>query len=160
MKNLNGALCRFHEKSNLNQNIVELEDVKNYLCDNDGCTYLVVKKMDGIFVTVYKTRNLRLVKDSLCVDEENQPEIFIDCDRLEKTNYGFYNEWFDEGTTYETFIYNIKLNSNLKLGIDEIDKSINTLKDMLANLQNSKSFLFLEWLDRVEREMDWRNVVT
>lgn len=132
---------------------MNLEDVRKYLNENDGCTYLVVKKMDGIFVTVYKTRNLRIVSNSLCVDEENQPEIFIDCDRIEKTDYGFYDEWFDEGTSYETFIYNIKLNSNLKLGIHEIDKSIKTLKDMLTSLQNSKSFLFLEWLDREEREI-------
>lgn len=131
---------------------MEIEEVKKYLRDNDGCTYLVVKKMDGIFVTVYKTRNLRIVSDSLCVDEENQPEIFIDCDRLEKTDYGFCNVWFDEGTSYETFIYNIKLNSNLNLGIHEIDKSIKDLKEMLTDLQHSRSFLFLEWLDREERE--------
>ena len=131
---------------------MELEEVKKYLRDNDDCTYLVVKKMDGIFVTVYKTRNLRIVSDSLCVDEENQPEIFIDCDRIEKTDYGFYDVWFDEGTSYETFIYNIKSNSNLNLGIREIDKSIKELKDMLTKLQNEKSFLFLEWLDREERE--------
>jgi len=31
---------------------------------------------------------------------------------------------------------------------------------MLANLQHSRSFLYLEWLDREEREMDWRDVVT
>lgn len=139
---------------------MELEQVRNYLNENDGCTYLVVKKMDNIFVTVYKTRNLRLVKNSLCVDEENQPEIFIDCDQIEKTDYGFYNEWFDEGTTYETFIYNIKSNSNLDSGIHEIDKSIKILKDMLANLQHSRSFLYLEWLDREEREIDWSGVVS
>lgn len=131
---------------------MNLEEVKKYLNENDECTYLVVKKMDGIFVTVYKTRNLRLVEDSLCVYEENQPEVFIDYDRIEKTDYGFYNQWFDEGTSFETFIYNIKSNSNLKSGINEIDKSIKTLKDMLTNLQNSRSFLFLEWLDREERE--------
>lgn len=133
---------------------MELEDVKKYLNENDGCTYLVVKKIDDIFVAVYKTRNLRLVEDSLCVDGENQPEVFIACDRLERTDYGFYNEWSDEGTTYETFIYNIKSNSNLKLGISEIDKSIKALKEMLTNLQYSRSFLFHEWLDREEREMD------
>ena len=132
---------------------MELEDVKKYLNENDGCTYLVVKKIDDIFVAVYKTRNLRLVEDSLCVDGENQPEVFIACDRLERTDYGFYNEWSDEGTTYETFIYNIKSNSNLKLGISEIDKSIKALKEMLTNLQYSRSFLFHEWLDREEREM-------
>lgn len=130
---------------------MELEQVKKYLNENDGCTYLVVKKMDDIFVTVYKTRNLHVVKDSLCVDEENQPEIFIDCDQIEKTDYGFHNEWIDEGTSYETFIYNIKSNSNLNLGIHEIDKTIKTLKEMLADLQHSRSFLFLEWLDRNER---------
>lgn len=138
---------------------MELEEVKKYLRDNDECTYLVVKKIDGIFVTVYKTRNLRIVADSLCIDEENQPEVFIACDRLERTDYGFYNEWFDEGTTYETFIYNIKLNSNLNLGIREIDNSIKDLKEMLTNLQYSRSFLFHEWLDREERETDWRNVI-
>lgn len=137
---------------------MEIEEVKKYLNENDGCTYLVVKKIDDIFVTVYKTRNLRLVEDSLCVDEENHPEVFIACDRLERTDYGFYNEWSDEGTTYETFIYNIKSNSNLELGIREIDKSIKILKDMLADLQHSKSFLFLEWLDRAERETNWRDV--
>lgn len=130
---------------------MELEQVKKYLNENDGCTYLVVKKMDDIFVTVYKTRNLRLVKDSLCVDEENQPEIFIDCDQIEKTDYGFHYVWFEEGTSYETFIYNIKSNSNLNLGIHEIDKTIKALKEMLADLQHSRSFLFLEWLDRNER---------
>ena len=130
---------------------MELEQVKKYLNENDGCTYLVVKKIDDIFVTVYKTRNLRLVEDSLCVDEENQPDVFIACDRLEKTDYGFHNKWFDEGTTYEIFIYNIKSNSNLNLGIHEIDKTIKTLKEMLADLQHSRSFLFLEWLDRNER---------
>jgi hypothetical protein len=137
-----------------------LEDVKKYLNENDGCTYLVVKKMDGIFVTVYKTRNLRIVSDSLCIDEENQPEIFIDCDRIEKTDYGFRDVLFDEGTKYETFIYNIKLNSNLNLGIREIDKSIKDLKEMLTDLQHSRSLLFLEWLDREEREIDWRNVIS
>ena len=130
---------------------MEIEEVKKYLRDNDGCTYLVVKKMDDIFVTVYKTRNLRLDEGLLCVDEENQPKIFIACDRLERTDYGFYNEWVDEGTTYETFIYNIKSNSNLNLGIREIDKSIKDLKEMLTDLQHSRSFLFLEWLDREER---------
>lgn len=130
---------------------MEIEEVKKYLRDNDGCTYLVVKKMDGIFVTVYKTRNLRIVSDSLCIDEENQPEFFIDCDQLEKTDYGFCNVWFDDGTSYETFIYNIELNSNLNLGIREIDKSIKDLKEMLTDLQHSRSFLFLEWLDREER---------
>lgn len=139
---------------------MNLEEVRKYLKENDGCTYLIVKKIDDIFVTVYKTRNLRLVEDSLCVDEENQPEVFIACDKLERTDYGFYHAWSDEGTIYETFIYNIKLNSNLKLGIHEIDKSIKILKDILADLQHSKSFLFLEWLDREEREMDWRNVVS
>lgn len=132
---------------------MNLEDVKKYLNENDGCTYLVVKKMDGIFVTVYKTRNLRIVEDSLCIDEENQSNVSIPCDRLERTDYGFYIEWFDEGTTYETFIYNIKLTSNLNLGIREIDKSIKELKDMLTKLQNERSFLFLEWLDRREREL-------
>ena len=138
---------------------MEIEEVKNYLNENDGCTYLIVKKIDDIFVTVYKTRNLRIVEDSLCIDEENQPGVFITCDRLYRTDYGFHNEWFDDGTTYETFIYNIKSNSNLELGIHEIDKSIKILKDMLANLLHSRSFLYLEWLDRHEREMDWRNVV-
>ena len=137
-----------------------LEEIKKYLNENDGCTYLVVKKIDGIFVTVYKTRNLRLVEGSLCVDEENQPEVFIACNRLERTDYGFRSEWSDEGTTYETFIYNIKLNSNLSLGIDEIGKSIKELKDMLNKLQNERQFLLLEWLDRNEREMDWGSVVT
>ena len=137
-----------------------LEDVRKYLNENDGCTHLVVKKRDGIFVTVYKTRNLRLVGDSLCINEENHPEVFIACDRLERTVYGFRNEWFDEGTTYETFIYNIKSNSNLHSGIHEIDKSIKELKDMLNKLQNERQFLLLEWLDRNEREIDWRNAVT
>ena len=139
---------------------MEIEEVRKYLNENDGCTYLIVKKIDDIFVTVYKTRNLRLVEDSLCIDEENQPEVFIACDRLDRTDYGFYNEWSDEGTTYETFVYNIKSNANLDLGIHEIDKSIKTLRDMLTNLQNSRSFLFLEWLDREEREMDWRGIVS
>lgn len=139
---------------------MNLEEVKKYLNENDGCTYLIVQKIDSIFVTVYKTRNLRLVEDSLCVDEENHPEVFIACDRLDRTDYGFYNEWFDEGTTHETFIYNIKLNSNLSLGIDEIGKSIKELKDMLNKLQNERQFLFLEWLDRQEREIDWRDVVS
>lgn len=137
-----------------------LEEVKKYLNENDGCTHLIVKKIDGIFVTVYKTRNLRLVEDSLCINEENQPEVFIACDRLERTDYGFRNEWSEEGTTYETFIYNIKSNSNLELGIHEIDKSIKELKDMLSRLQNDRSFLFFEWLDRHERETDWGSVVT
>ncbi len=132
---------------------MNLEEVKNYLNENGECTYLVVQKIDSIFVTVYKTRNLRLVEDSLCIDEENYPKVFIACDRIEKTDYGFYHEWIDEGTSYVTFIYNIKSNSNLNLGIHEIDKSINTLKDMLTSLQNSRSFLFLEWLDREEREI-------
>jgi hypothetical protein len=131
---------------------MELEEVKNYLNENYGCTYLVVKKRNGIFVTVYKTRNIRLAENSLCINEENQPKVFIACDQLERTDYGFYNQWSDEGTSYETFIYNIKSNSNLDLGIHEIDKSIKTLKDMLTNLQNSRSLLFLEWLDREERE--------
>ena len=139
---------------------MELEEVKKYLQKNDGCTYLIVKKMDGVFVTVYKTRNLRIVSDSLCVEEENQPEIFIACDRLEKTDYGFYNKWFDEGTSFETFIYNIKKNRNLHLGIKEIDKSIKDLKEMLTSLQNSRSFLYLEWLDKSEREMALGNVVS
>lgn len=139
---------------------MNLEEVKNYLNENDGCTHLIVKKMDGIFVTVYKTRNLHLVGDSLCIDEENQPEIFIACDRLERTDYGFKNEWVDEGTSYETFIYNIKSNSNLESGIHEIDKSIKELKDMLSRLQNDRSFLFFEYLDRHKREMDWGSVVT
>ena len=138
---------------------MELEDVKKYLNENDGCTYLVVQKIDSIFVTVYKTRNLRLVEDSLCIDEENYPKVFIACDRLERTDYGFYNEWFDDSTTHETFIYNIKSNSNLDSGIHEIDKSINEIKDMLAKLQNEKRFLFLEWLDRAERETDWRKII-
>lgn len=133
---------------------MNLEEVKKYLSENYQCTYLVVKKVDDIFVTVYKTRTLRLVGDSLCINRENKPDVFIACDRLERTDYGFYNEWFDEGTTHETFIYNIKLNPNLKLGIREIDKSIKALEDMLINLQNSRSFLFLEWLDRAERDMD------
>lgn len=134
-----------------------MEEVKKYLDENDGCTHLIVRKMDGIFVTVYKTRNLRLVGDSLCIDEENHPEVFIACDQLMRTDYGFRNEWFDEGTSYETFIYNIKSNSNLDLGIHEIDKSIKELKDMLSRLQNERSFLFLEWLDREEKEneIDW-----
>lgn len=139
---------------------MELEEVKNYLNENYGCTYLVVKKKNGIFVTVYKTRNIRLAENSLCINEENQPKVFIACDQLERTDYGFYNQWSDEGITYKTFIYNIKSNSNLDLGIHEIDKSIKTLKDMLTNLQNSRSFLFFEWLDRHEREMDWRDVVS
>lgn len=137
---------------------MELEELRNYLNENDGCTHLVVKKMDDIFVTVYKTRNLRLVEDSLCIDGENQPEVFIACDRLERTDYGFYNEWSDDGTTYKTFIYNIKFNSNLNSGIHEIDKSIKELKDMLTKLQNERQFLFLEWLDREEKETDWRDV--
>lgn len=139
---------------------MEIEEVRKYLNENDGCTYLVVKKIDDIFVTVYKTRNLRIVEDSLRIDEENQPGVFIACDRLDRTDYGFHNEWFDEGTTYETFIYNIKFNSNLDSGIHEIDKSIKIIKDMLANLLHSRSFLFLEWLDREEREMDWRGIVS
>jgi hypothetical protein len=139
---------------------MELEEVKNYLNENYGCTYLVVKKMDGIFVTVYKTRNLRVAENSLCIDEENQPEIFIDCDRIEKTDYGFYDVWYDEGTSYETFIYNIKSNSNLDLGIHEIDKSIKTLKKILTDLQYSRSLLFLEWLDREERDIDYRNAIS
>lgn len=138
---------------------MNLEEVKKYLNENDRCTYLVVKKTDDIFVTVYKTRNLCLVEDSLCVDGENQPEVFIACDRLERTDYGFYNEWSSDGTTYKTFIYNIKFNSNLGLGIDEIGKSIKELKDMLGKLQNERQFLLFEWLDRKERETDWRNVV-
>ena len=138
---------------------MNLEEVKKYLRDNCGCTHLVVKKRDGIFVTVYKTRNLRLVENSLYVDEENHPDVFISCDRLVKTDYGFYNNWSDEGTTYETFIYNIKSNSNLELGIHEIDKSIKELKDMLARLQNERSFLFLEFLDKEERLFDWRGEI-
>ena len=138
---------------------MEIEEVKKYLNENDGCTYLIVQKIDSIFVTVYKTRNLRLVEDSLCIDEKNYPEVFIACDRLERTDYGFYNEWSDEGTTHETFIYNIKSNSNLNSGIHEIDKSIKELKDMLTKLQNERQFLFFEWLDRAERETDWRNII-
>jgi hypothetical protein len=95
----------------------------------------------------------------LCINEENQPKVFIACDQLERTDYGFYNQWYDEGTSYETFIYNIKSNSNLDLGIHEIDKSIKTLKEILTDIQYSRSLLFLEWLDREEREIDWRNVV-
>jgi hypothetical protein len=139
---------------------MNLKEVEKYLSENYQCTYLVVKKVDGIFVTVYKTRNLRLVGDSLCINRENKADVFIACDRLERTDYGFYNEWFDEGTTHETFIYNIKLNPNLRLGIREINKSIKALEDMLTNLQNSRSFLFLEWLDRAEGELDYRDVVS
>ena len=139
---------------------MEIEEVRKYLRDNDGCTYLVVKKIDSIFVSVYNTRNLRLVEDSLCIDEKNYPEFFIACDLLERTDYGFYNEWSYEGTTHETFIYNIKSNSNLDSGIHEIDKSIKEIKDMLTKLQNERQFLFLEWLDRAERETDWIDVVS
>ena len=63
---------------------MNLEELKNYIRDNDNNTYLIVKKIDGIHVTVYKTRNVSVRDDSLWIFEKNYAECYIGYDKLNK----------------------------------------------------------------------------
>lgn len=134
---------------------METKEVKEYLNDNIDCTFLVIQTIDRLHVRVYKTRNLFVKQDVLFVKEEGHPQISLDCDvTLEKETWGFSNTWCDEGKEYETRIYNIKSNLNLREGIMFLQDIAKNIKKMLTDLEYPISMLNYEWMDRADKGED------
>lgn len=131
---------------------METKEVKDYLNDNNDCTFLVIQVKSHLHVRVYKTRNLFVKQDVLFVKEEGHPQISLNCDEmLEKETWGFSNAWCDEGKEYETRIYNIKSNLNLRAGIMFLQDIAKNIKKMLTDLEYPISMLNYEWMDRADK---------
>ena len=134
---------------------METKEVKDYLNDNNDCTFLIIQVKNNLHVRVYKTRNLFVKQDHLFVREEGHPAISLECDEmLEKTTWGFSHSWSDEGETYETRIYNLKDNKNLWAGIMFLRDIANSIKKMLTDLEYPISMLNYEWMDRADKGED------
>lgn len=134
---------------------METKEVKDYLNDNNDCTFLVIQVKNHLHVRVYKTRNLFVKQDHLFVREEGHPAISLECDEmLEKTTWGFSHSWSDEGETYETRIYNLKDNKNLLAGIMFLRDIADSIKKMLTDLEYPISMLNYEWMDRADKSED------
>lgn len=134
---------------------METKEVKDYLNDNNDCTFLVIQVKNNLHVRVYKTRNLFVKQDHLFVREEGHPAISLECDvTLEKENWGFFHSWSDEGNTYETRIYNLKDIKNLWAGITFLQDIAASIKKMLTELEYPISMLNYEWMDRADKGED------